>query len=652
MCGVAGIYYFNEKPPGARETVQTMASTIAHRGSDDQGIFENECLVLAHQRLSIIDLETGHQPMFNEGGVIVTVCNGEIYNYQELRGILTSKGHTFTTSSDTEVLLHLYEEHDLHMFDHLNGIFAFALWDGYRKRLILARDHLGVKPLHFLLEKDRVLFGSEIKAILAGLQTAPRLNKQAFHYFMNLRYVPGRKTLFKGVERLLPGECAVVDRAGLRRRSFWKLPEFGTSSLSEGAAIEGVREHLQKAVSRQLIADVPLGFYLSGGMDSSSVLAMARQAHENRSFHTYTLGFNEPTDELEDAKKVADYFRAGHQSFSVNPKPLASLAEVIWHVEEPKVNMLQGYLLAHHVRQFVKVALAGLGGDELFAGYAVYRFMKPSEPLHRLTSSRFVENCLQPLTRFILCMQDPTSHLRFDQYRRGGHLLLSLGDRSQYYGILRNVWDYDPRRQAWLYGPRMLAQRLAPTRTVFEPYFANSKESFVQQALRAEFNTKLVDDFLLNEDRVSMAHGLEVRVPLLDKELVDFAVRLPIKMKLRSLETKYIFKKAMRGILPDFVLSKKKWGFTFDSYYQFSKDLKATAERVLTPSRVKDLGLFNYEFVKAILRYPPHPGLRWHYFMLWLMVGFHIWHDIFLSGNTLGYCHHGTVPFYTTKRGG
>jgi asparagine synthase (glutamine-hydrolysing) len=631
MCGVAGIYFFDQKPPDARQTAQAMAAAIAHRGMDDKGVFENEHVVLAHQRLSIIDLETGHQPMSNEDGSIVVACNGEIYNFKDLRKDLQARGHTFSTSSDTEALVHLYEDLGLDMFDRLNGIFAFALWDNREKRLILARDHFGVKPLHIYQDKNRVLFASEVKAILADANVTPTINKQSVHYFMNLRYVPGRETLFKGVERLLPGEYAVVSQRGLHRAFYWRMPRPDSPELTEAEAIDGIRCHLQESVARQLVSDVPLGIYLSGGMDSSSILAMARKGCVDASIDAYTVGFNEPTDEVEDAKRVADHFNTQHHALNLDPKPLQCLPKVLWHVEEPKINVVQGFLLAEYAKRFIKVALGGLGGDELFAGYLAYQYMKPSEPFHRLMPASFIRRILQPVSNHLMSAQRRSTNMTLDEYRRGAHMLLSLGDKCQYYGIIRNVWDYDAQVWSQLYGPRMLKQKLAPTRTVFEPYFADRHQSFIEQALTAEFQTKLVDDFLLNEDRVSMAHGLEVRVPFLDRDLVSFANKLPVHMKMNGMKTKSIFKKAMRGVLPHFVLHKKKWGFAFNPYYEFQKDLRETAQQVLTPRRVKELGLFNYDFVKKVLEHSPHPRLRWHYFTLWMMLGFHVWHDMFFK---------------------
>jgi asparagine synthase (glutamine-hydrolysing) len=317
----------------------------------------------------------------------------------------------------------------------------------------------------------------------------------------------------------------------------------------------------------------------------------------------------------------------------LDPKPLQCLPKVLWYVEEPKINVVQGFLLAEYAKRFIKVALGGLGGDELFAGYLAYQYMKPSEPLHRLLPATIIRRVLQPVFNHLMTAQRRSTNMRLDEYRRGAQLFLSLGDKCQYYGIIRNVWDFDSQVWSQIYGPRMFKQKLAPTRTVFEPYFADRHQSFIEQALTAEFRTKLVDDFLLNEDRVSMAHGLEVRVPFLDRDLVSFANKLPVHMKMNGMKTKSIFKKAMRGVLPEFVLHKKKWGFAFNPYYEFQKDLRETAQQVLTPRRVKELGLFNYDFVKKVLEHSPHPRLRWHYFTLWMMVGFHMWHEMFFSHN-------------------
>jgi asparagine synthase (glutamine-hydrolysing) len=307
--------------------------------------------------------------------------------------------------------------------------------------------------------------------------------------------------------------------------------------------------------------------------------------------------------------------------------------EVIWHAEEPKENILQGYLLAQFARQHVKVVHGGLGGDELFAGYLNNQYIAPSQPFHRHVPDAVARHLFQPLSRWAFLAQQATGLLQLDEYRRGLQMLLALGDPTRYYLILRNTWDYDNGAFTNLYGPAWYDQPLNRTHTQFDAYFTSNGHNILAQALWAEFHTKLVDDFLMNEDRTSMAHGLEVRVPFLDRDLVRFAFSIPWHLKVKRQQTKYIFRKAMAGLLPAHTLRKKKWGFSFNPYYQFQKDLKQVAERVLTRQRVEARGWFNYAYLRRILDHPPSPRLRWHYFLLWLAVGLEIWGQMFLEGD-------------------
>jgi len=289
--------------------------------------------------------------------------------------------------------------------------------------------------------------------------------------------------------------------------------------------------------------------------------------------------------------------------------------------------------LAQFARQHVKVVLGGLGGDELFAGYLNNQYIAPSQPFHRLVPDVLVRRLCQPLSCAAFTAQQATGMLQLDEYRRGLQMLLALGDPARYYLILRNTWDYDQGAFANLYGPAWRAQRFDPTHSQFDAYFTPNGHNMLDDVLWAEFHTKLVDDFLMNEDRTSMAHGLEVRVPFLDRDLVRFAFSIPWHLKIKRQQTKYIFRKAMAGVLPDHTLRKQKWGFSFNPYYQFQKDLKRVAERVLTRQRVEARGWFNYAYLRRILDHPPSPRLRWHYFLLWLVVGLEIWGQMFLDGD-------------------
>ena len=625
MCGLAGMI----GPEADATVVQRMMAALRHRGPDESGVLSRPGVCLGHQRLSIIDLSTGRQPIANEDETVWIVFNGEIYNFRELRSELEAKGHRFTTRSDTEVIVHLYEESGATAFARLDGIFAFALWDDRRRCLFLARDHFGVKPMHYQWDGTTLRFASEIKALLADPAVPRELNVQGLHDFLNVRYLPGHETLFAGIERLPPAHYLRWHDGALSLQRYWQLSVDEEPTVTPAAWAEGIRERLVDAVRRQLVSDVPLGVYLSGGLDSSALVAAASGC-ASAPLQTFTLGFGEPTDELADARVVANRFHTVHHELTLGADPLAELPAVVWHVEEPKVNIVQGYLLARFAREQVKVALGGLGGDELFGGYDIYRYIAPLQGLHRWIPRRVADGPLAWFSRLAYDVQEHAG-LRWHEHRLGLQWLASVGNRARMYALLRNAWDYNPDLAGRLYGPALRDLRLRPVEDIFAPYFYNNGTSMVAQALRAEFETKMVDDFLLNEDRVSMAHGLEVRVPFLDRQLVEYAWRIPAALKLDRGETKALFKRAMTQWLPPETLAKKKWGFTFSSYHQFKKDLKEVAERVLTRERVQEVGWFNYGWIRRVLDHPPHPRLRWHYFMLWMMVGFEIWRQTFLT---------------------
>lgn len=629
MCGIAGIA--DSQALIDEGLIRQMCTVITHRGPDSDGYVDDGCVRLGVRRLRIIDLNTGDQPIYNEDRSIVVVYNGEIYNYRELRTALEQKGHCFYTETDTETLVHLYEEYGVTFPEKLNGIFAFALWDSREQRLVIGRDYYGIKPLYYAQQGSRLLFGSEIKCILQDANFKRELNHQSLHVFLNLRYIPGEETLFQQVKRLRPGHVLVWQGGRVNCRRYWTdntVPQ--PVQRSQADTIEGLRHYLSEAVRKQLMSDVPLGVYLSGGIDSSTVAAYASQ-HLDQPVKTFALGFNEPTDELNDARFMAQHIGSDHHELAIDLDPLKHFPRVIWHAEEPKENILQGFLLAEFARRHVTVALSGLGGDELFAGYAINRYIAAADKLHPLVPDWAI-GIGKRLSSLLFQAQNFPVVRRFDILRRAAQMVLSTGDPAQYYLILRNVWDADAGQYANVYADAMSStmQTVAPTRSYFDPYFTHKSDALTQ-ALYAEFHTKMVDDFLMNEDRMSMGNSLEVRVPLLDRDLVQFAWTIPTDLKLHNGTMKYIFKEAMRGILPDAILNKKKWGFTFNSYYQFKKDLRDVAQRILTPQRVAERGLFNYAYLKEIMDAPPNSHMKWHYFFLWNVVGLEIWCQMFLD---------------------
>lgn len=653
MCGICGVLTKHESTMGSQ--LRKMNDAQSHRGPDGEGYFfdrasalllhdqkpsldESGYCGLGHRRLAVLDPSRGHQPMVTPDKRFAILLNGEIYNFASLRKTLS---YPFKTDCDTEVVLALCAEEPEHperWLGRLEGIFAFAIWDCKMHQLLLARDPFGVKPLHMAYdEQGRFFFASEIKSLLAAGIPA-RLNRASLHVFMNVRYVPGQETLFAGITRFPPGHYAWVGHdKPLRASPYYRLPEVAVQNRDRQEICRLIHAEYMRAVRDQLLSDVPVGISLSGGLDSSMNVAAASRALQtspdlrsgDHQIRTFTIGFNEPTDELADAAIVARRFRTLHTAETLSLDPLGKMRDVIFSVEEPKVNMIQGYALAGLAGQHVKVLLSGLGGDELFAGYDIHRFCNTLGRFHRLTPNWLQKSCFSPFASLWWSLQARSGALRFEHYRIGGQIALSLGDRAQFYTRLRNAWDYDEGMYHRLYRDADAFMELPRTHSCFVDYFRGSG-NYLDQVLRAEFQTKMVNDFLVNEDRVCSAHGVEGRVPFLDKTLVELAVSLPAGIKMQGTGTKALWRDSIGACLPAELLEKKKQGFTFSSYHQWEKDLRVTVQKELLDSGWCDSsGLFRRDFVEQVVAYPPHPNLRWHYFVLWMMVGVKAWMEIF-----------------------
>jgi len=623
MCGIAGTAGFVN-----RDALVAMARVLAHRGPEGESFYEDTegQVGLANRRLAIQDVERGAQPMSNEDGSVVVVYNGEIYNYPALRQELLSKGHVLRTQCDTEVLPHLYEEHGIELLQRLNGIYAFALWDRRRRTLWLARDPLGVKPLVYACKGDRLAFGSEAKAILASGLIDARLDEASLHLSMNLRYIPGERTLFAGIRRVPPGSVLRVEHGTATLQRIVSLDWTPDERPTERTWVEGIRAHVEDAVERQLLADVEVGVSLSGGLDSSAVVAMIRR-HRSGTLRTFTLGFNEPWDENEPARRVAERFGTTHHDVVLTEPAMGHLRDAIYFTEEPKVNCLQLYLLHRFIGRHVKVVLGGLGGDELFAGYDFYVHLRRLAAARALVPPWLGRRVLSPaadaLARAISGMGRPGLDLAV----RGVEWIGSIHDPARHYLLLRNAWDFNPALLRRVYTAEFRERLTERCRDEYQMYFPGV-QPVESEALRAEMSTKLVNDLLHNEDTMSMAHSVESRVPLLDLELVRFAARIPDRIRFGR-GMKGLLKAALQGILPEETLSRPKWGFTVDPVEQYRKDLRPMALEWLAPDRVRRAGIFEPEFVKGILSARPHQRLRWHYFMLWQMIGFEMWRDLF-----------------------
>jgi asparagine synthase (glutamine-hydrolysing) len=560
MCGIAGILYADPARPVDRDILRAMGDAIAHRGPDAEGFWAEPGIGLVHRRLSIIDLAGGDQPIGNEDESIQVVFNGEIYNFQQLRADLEARGHRFRTRSDTEVLVHLYEEDGDRLVERLRGMFAFALWDRSRRTLLLARDRLGIKPLYFYRDAEKLLFGSELKALLAYPGVAPALDPAGLEDYLTFGMVPGATTIFRGIEKLPPAHVLTL-RAGQFERSprrYWALRMEPDENRAVAEWEEALRAKIDEAVRLHLIADVPVGAFLSGGMDSSAVVSATRAAGHD-SLQTFSIGFaEESVSELPYARQVAKQFGTAHFEEIVTPDAVALLDELTHHYDEPFADSsaIPTFLVSRLASRHVKVALSGDGGDEAFGGYARYAHDLKEAALRGWLPAWLRRGALGPLAR----VWPKADWLPRPLRARTLLTNLSLDAPAAYANTLSSC---RPPLRRQLLAPDIAAglNGRAPERLIERAYAAAPAGDPLAGMIRADVEVVLPDDFLVKVDRASMAHGLEVRPPLLDHELLELAARIPSRWKVHGGETKWIFKQAYQSRLPPAVVWRRKQGF-------------------------------------------------------------------------------------------
>jgi len=595
-----------------------MIETLRHRGPDDTGFFIDDGIGLASARLSIIDIEGGHQPIHNEDGTIHVTYNGEIYNFNQLRRDLESKGHRFYTRSDTEVIVHSYEEYGEGFVRKLNGMFAIALWDSRLKKLILARDRIGIKPLYYATYMGALLFSSEMKGLLqAPLRRAVDL--EALHAILNVGYIPGAGTLLQGVRKLPPSSLLLFHNGSIRIESYYEIPSID-ESVNEDEAVLRLRSVLGEAIGDQLVADVPIGCFLSGGLDTSAIVAYAAKA-STQPLKTFCMGFGEETDEFRDARLIADHFGTEHHELVVDSSQGMKLyPAMIWHMEAPKYN-LYPWFVCELVRRHVKVCLSGNGGDEIFGGYfARYQNALRVDALSNNPLSsvlRLSGNLLQYLT------DDVKTQNRF-------RVLSSLGDDASAYLVLAGALPDAFNRKLFSHGNSLFNS----LKKHYAPFFG--KADFLQGLMEAELRTKLVDDLLSVDDSMSMAHSLELRVPLLDNRIVDLMMRIPWRMKYApGTHGKQILRRALQGVLPESTFRKPKWGFSVNVYQWYKGELGELVRQVLPESDVVRK-YFSSKVIKKLLAEQVSERNRRHHVLLWQILGFHFWHKIFVESGRVG----------------
>ncbi|MBM4300089.1 MAG: asparagine synthase (glutamine-hydrolyzing) [Deltaproteobacteria bacterium] len=624
MCGITGILNYQQEYPVEPEILRAMCRTLTHRGPDDEGYYLNGNVGLAMRRLSIIDLNTGRQPIHNEDRTVWTAFNGEIYNFPELRRELLAKGHTFYTSTDTEVIVHLYEEYGVDFPAHLSGMFAIALWDEKPRRLMLVRDRLGIKPLYYALLPDRLLWGSEIKAILAeGLK--PTLDFQALSHYLSLLYIPAPYSIYQEINKLEPGHALVWQDGRAAIRSYWDLAQIDprdANRLKWEDIKSALHSLLLETVRSHLISDVPLGVFLSGGLDSSTVVAMMRQVHHG-AIKTFSIGFNEPSyDERSYARLVARQFETEHTELQVTPDAADLVHQLVHYFDEPFADSsaIPTFYLSQLTRRHVTVALGGDGGDEIFAGYATYQADKLAQIYGLLPG--FLSEGLIP--RLVQSLPVSDRKVSFDFKARRFVESACLEPQRRHYAW-KAFFNEDLKRS--LLNDDIISS-LNGSLDSFPVYSRHSEAvrhwDDLNRFQYADLKVYLPDDILVKVDRMSMAHSLEVRVPLLDHRLVEFMFQLPGPMKMPGLRLKHLLKETMRGILPKEILKKPKGGFNVPMSRWLKTSLRPLLEEYLSPGMIKRQGCFNPGSVRRLLA--DHLAGRADYSRnLWALLNFSIW---------------------------
>ena len=626
MCGIFGVYQTPELTLD-RSVAAKMGAAIAHRGPDGNGVFEDRSILLGMQRLAIIDVAGGQQPLYNEDQSVVVVCNGEIYNFRELRDDLIGLGHRFATRSDSEVIVHLYEEYGSDCVKRLRGMFGLAIWDRRASRLIIARDPLGIKPLYVRVESNRVLFASELKSILEVPGVERKISAAALREYLALGYVPAPLTMLEGIQKLPPGHTLIADSSGTTTQRYWEPPQ---PSVEEVEWPELIAHTMEGAVVSQMVSDVPLGAFLSGGVDSSAVVAFMAK-NSMHPVKTYSIGFDVGTggsyySELPYARRVAELFKTDHHEIVVRPDVTALLPELLWHMDEPIADaaFITTYLVSKFAREDVTVILSGVGGDELFGGYRRYWSDHLAQQYRRIPKAlrQFV---IQPTAK--LFPSDRHSRL-FDWFRLAKGFIagaeLEADERYEEYIRVFKKGDLG----------KILGSPAEYRSAALEAAFSAADDGDpVQRLIEVDLQTQLPDDLLVLTDKMSMAASLECRVPLLDDSLVELSMGMPSSLKVSGRNLKVGMKAALRGVLPDDIIDRKKRGFGAPIGGWFKRELASFLDTVLSESAIRNRGVFEWEHLEAMKA--QHRANRQDYTdHLLAVMNFELWCQIYLDGDS------------------
>ena len=636
MCGICGKLNVSGDELVERDLIQRMCKVIAHRGPDDEGIYLKQrgklSLGLGHRRLSIIDLtSTGHQPMSNEDGSIWITYNGEIYNHLELRKGLIEKGHNFTSLTDTEVILHLYEDQGEDCLKCLNGMFAFAIWDEQKEKLFLARDRLGIKPLSYKWDGKSLWFASEIKSILQDDGIEPEVNYQALNDFFTFMYVPAPATIFEGIQKLEPGYSLVLENGRIRMEKFWDLGQSVNGNYTEEEYCHEIRDKLSCSIKRRLMSEVPLGVFLSGGVDSSSIVGLMTEVSDDP-IKTFSIGFGKEKqyDELRFAQTVARRFHTSHSEHVIEPDAIGILPKLVWHFDEPFADSsaIPTYYVAQMAKQNVTVVLSGEGGDETFGGYPNRYFWDQIAEKYRKVPYWLREYFLKKIASIIPLPQNGRLQNRVRQLKK----FLTYAGMEQERRYLHWFSIFTPELKETLY-KESIQEKIEDINSynVYQSHFNEKRcEDLLNRMMYVDTKVLLPHDLLTKVDRTSMAHSLEVRVPFLDHELVEYAWNIPSSLKLKGKTTKYILRKMAARFLPDEISWRRKQGFEVPISSWFKGKLNNYAKEILSEENIKKRGYFEGKAVKKILdkmdkgitQYGPH---------VYALIIFELWNRMFID---------------------
>ena len=623
MCGITGFVRTDKGDvPGTAELIGRMCQAIIHRGPDDSGVMIKGGTVLGMRRLSIIDLAGGHQPISGEDGTVTIVFNGEIYNFRELHPLLKSRGHTFKTHSDTEAIVHAYEEFGPSCVDHLRGMFTFAIWDDRNQKLFLARDRVGKKPLYYTVtDRGTFVFGSELKSLLVHPEVKREINLVALDAYLTLGYVPDPQCIFKDIYKLAPGHHLTLSKNGVDVQQYWDFNFSPDPSMTPEDCIHGLRELLDESVRLRLVSDVPLGAFLSGGIDSSTIVGLMAR-HMGQPVKTFSIGFHEDSyNELKYARLTAKKFATDHHEFFVTPEICEVVDELVKHFDEPfgDPSSIPTYMVSKLAREHVKVVLSGDGGDELFAGYTRYVIDRKRRGFGLLPSA-IREGIMQRLSVRLPHGTPGRNYLHnvaldpVDRY---------LDSVSVFTGLNRQLLYTDDFKKQLGTDGGVLAE--------FRALAAQVKTGDpLDQLLHIDSKTYLPGDILTKVDRMSMAVSLEARVPLLDHKLIEFVMRIPASMKMSGLQTKYIFKKAVEDLVPEEILNRPKQGFGMPIEQWINEQLRERIRDTLHGFRAGQRDYVNPDYLNVLLE-EHERGRRNHSYALWGLFMLELWHRTFVD---------------------